>query len=82
MDENNRMLAGRIGPCPTCRNGRLTPVTDGENTNFLCAACGSCWHVALGWVDRVNPDTCPGCPSQAACRAALVPYGSLATTFR
>lgn len=76
------MLAGRIGPCPVCGNGRLTSVSDGEETNFLCTECGCCWHVGLGWIDRVNPETCPGCPSRPICESSGVPYGGLLTTNR
>ena len=82
VDETTRMLAGRIGPCPTCGNGRLSPAFDGEETNFLCQECGSCWHLALGWVDRVNPQTCPGCPERPVCESALVPFGELYTSLR
>jgi len=75
MDEKTRMLAGRIGPCPTCGNGRLAAVSDGEQTNFLCHGCGSCWRVELGWTDRVNPENCPGCASRTVCEDPLAPYG-------
>ncbi|HVM01316.1 MAG TPA: hypothetical protein VM263_01500 [Acidimicrobiales bacterium] len=80
MEEATRMLAGRIGPCPNCGNGRLTPVFDGEETNFVCEHCGCCWHVGLGWIDRVNPATCPGCPRRRVCSASSVPYGEAAAT--
>lgn len=82
VNDNTRMLAGRIGPCPTCGNGQLTPVSDGEDTNFLCRDCGACWHVCLGWVDRVNPATCPGCPSRDVCEAARIPYDERYTALR
>ena len=82
MDANTRMLAGRIGPCPTCGNGRLSPVSDGEETNLLCQECGSCWHLAFGWIARVNPGTCPGCPSQSTCERAPYPAGLLLGTTR
>ena len=82
VDANTRMLAGRIGPCPSCGNGRLSPVSDGEETNFLCRECGACWHVSLGWVDRVNPATCPGCASRDVCESARVPYDERYTAAR
>ena len=69
MNENVRMLASLIGPCPDCGNGRLQAVFDGDSTNFLCTNCGDCWHPELAWVHRVNPTTCPGCASREVCTA-------------
>lgn len=68
------LLAGLVGPCPDCGNGRLIAVTDGELVNFLCPGCGACWHPELDWVHRVNPDTCPGCIHRDVCQAAIRPY--------
>lgn len=68
-------LSMLVGPCPERGNGRLQPVADGEQTNFLCATCGKCWHPELEWVSRVNPQTCPGCPSSAVCLGARRAYG-------
>jgi len=65
---------GTLVACPECGGRQLDFVTDGELTNFLCAACGCCWHVELGWVHRVDPATCPGCPSRAVCEASRVPH--------
>ena len=56
-------------PCPHCGEERLEPVRDRDTVNFLCGACGRCWHVELGWVHRVDPRSCDGCPSPAACAA-------------
>ena len=68
MDNDNvGQLAGLVGPCPRCSNGVLRAVSDGEGTNFLCETCGTCWHPELAWVTRVNPTTCPGCPSAHVC---------------
>lgn len=75
MDDNLRSLSLLVGPCPECGNGRLQTVHDGEATNFLCLACGNCWHPELEWVNRVNPATCPGCPSSAICEGARRTYG-------
>lgn len=74
MDDKERTLAEVVGPCHACGGSRLTAVFDGEETNFLCQGCGSCWRVEFGWVDQVRPGTCPGCPSRARCLAAKVPY--------
>lgn len=57
--------------CPGCGGDRLRAVTDGEVTNFLCQGCGRCWHVSLGWVSRVDPLSCPGCPEREACLALV-----------
>lgn len=67
-DPTIALLAAVVGPCPTCGHGRLQDVCDGEDTNLLCQACGSCWHTELGWVRRVDPQTCPGCPSRGVCK--------------
>lgn len=79
MDQNACMLAGIIGPCPECGNGRLEAVFDGVATNFLCRRCGTCWHAELEWVHRVNPATCPGCPAREVCAAARRPFGQALT---
>ena len=62
---------GALPQCPSCRSMRLRAVSDGEDTNFLCLECGTCWHLELGWVHRVEPADCPGCPSRSVCTAAL-----------
>jgi hypothetical protein len=45
----------------------LRAVTDGEDVNFLCLACFRCWHVELGWVQRVDPHSCAGCRAHDNC---------------
>ena len=77
MDENTHLLSCLIGPCPECQNGRLEAVSDGDLTNFVCHTCGTCWHPELDWVERVDPATCPGCPSSEVCLAARRPYGKV-----
>ena len=54
--------------CLNCGPVELHPVFDGELTNFYCPLCGSCWHLELGFVVRINPDTCPGCQIELGCR--------------
>jgi len=54
--------------CLNCGPVELHPVFDGERTNFYCPLCGTCWHVELGYVAPVNPDTCPGCRIELVCR--------------
>lgn len=56
-----------IDACPACGAVELHPVFDGELMNFLCPLCMSCWHVELGFVHRINPETCPGCQFQLIC---------------
>lgn len=66
--------SGTLASCPECAGRDLKCVTDGELTHFLCLGCGCCWHVELGWVHRVDPATCPGCPFQPLCLASRVPH--------
>jgi hypothetical protein len=60
------LLEGELA-CPRCGNGALEAVFDGQETNFLCRACWTCWHYNLGWMEPVPPSTCPGCREEA-CR--------------
>lgn len=61
--------------CPTCGPVELHPVFDGELTNLYCPLCRSCWHVELGFVARVAPETCPGCKFELQCRETA-PHGA------
>lgn len=54
--------------CPSCGPVELHPVFDGELTNFYCPRCNTCWHLELGFVARVSPDSCPGCKYELQCR--------------
>ena len=56
-----------LDACPACGGVELHPVYDGEMMNFLCPLCVSCWHVELGFVHRIRPETCPGCQYQLIC---------------
>lgn len=78
MNENPDTLALLVGPCPECGNGRLRAVDEGAATNFLCMACGVCWHPELDWVSRVDPATYSGCPSRPVCLGARRVYGERA----
>jgi len=40
---------------------------DAVDVHFLCADCNRCWHVELGFVQRLHPATCFGCPQPARC---------------
>ena len=57
-----------IDECPTCGGLELYPVYDGELMNFLCPLCMSCWHIELGFIHKMNPETCPGCQYQRSCQ--------------
>lgn len=56
-----------IDTCPGCGAVELGRVFDGALMNFLCPRCMSCWHVELGFIYRINPQTCPGCQYQLVC---------------
>jgi formate dehydrogenase maturation protein FdhE len=55
--------------CPACGSAQLQAVTDidEEGVRFLCGTCDRCWHVELGFVQRVHPDACHGCPQRQRC---------------
>ncbi len=57
--------------CPACSATDLQPVVevDTDEVHFRCGACGRCWHVELGYVHRMHPDTCRGCPEREQCAA-------------
>ena len=57
---------GAVTRCPACA-GALEAVSDDDETNLLCIECGRCWHLELGYVSRVNPMTCDGCPHRPVC---------------
>lgn len=71
MNKSTTLLAGLLGPCPGCGNGRCKAVSDGDLTNFLCEDCGACWHPEVSLVHRVDPAGCPGCASLAVCQAGV-----------
>jgi len=60
--------------CPRCGSTRLQPVVESvaQEVHFLCQACGRCWDVSLGSVQRVPPATCFGCPERGRCEYAYV----------
>jgi len=60
----------KVLTCPECGRDVMEAVSDGEMTNFRCVGCGMCWHIELGWVNRVDPATCPGCEHRSECMAA------------
>lgn len=64
------LLALPLAQCPACGARDLEPVVDEGRVNFLCGACHRCWHVELGYVHRVDPIGCGGCPARPECTAA------------
>jgi hypothetical protein len=63
------MIRRPLDHCPACGNGRFLPIVDldEELVHFLCASCSRCWRVELGYVQRVPPATCDGCPQREQC---------------
>ena len=57
--------------CPRCGSTRLQAVVESvvQEVHFLCQACGRCWDVSLGSVQRIAPPTCYGCPERGRCEA-------------
>jgi transposase-like protein len=62
-----------LSHCPVCGSSRLEPVVEIERqtVHFLCGDCSRCWQVELGYVRRMTPDTCRGCPERARCERAV-----------
>jgi hypothetical protein len=67
MSDPDALFSRVLLRCPRCDAARLRAIADGEDVNFFCEGCGACWHVELGWVHRVDPTTCPGCPARGEC---------------
>lgn len=61
----------QLDRCPGCGSDQLDPVLENatQEVRLLCRACSRCWHVELGFVRRVNPPTCFGCPERERCEA-------------
>jgi hypothetical protein len=68
--EARRVIALGVLRCLGCGEKALEAVSDGDATNFLCRSCWNCWHIELGWVQRVAVGTCAGCVHDRECRAA------------
>jgi len=61
----------QLDVCPACGSDQLDPVVEDrtQSVHLFCRACGRCWHVELGFVHRVIPQTCVGCPERERCEA-------------
>jgi hypothetical protein len=68
-DFGDHRIKWPLSRCPTCGSERLEPVVERvvDEVHFLCRDCARCWHVELGYVHRVAPATCLGCPHRARC---------------
>ena len=66
------VLRNPLHSCPTCGAAALSPVVvaDAARVHFRCSECSRCWRVELGYVQRVHPDRCDGCPSPQQCASA------------
>ena len=71
-EETVHPITRPLAHCPSCGSEHLDPVVenDGFSVHFLCADCSRCWHVELGFVRRVAPSACLGCPERPRCEAA------------
>ena len=60
-----------LAKCPACGSSELEAVVeiDTNDVHFLCRDCARCWHVELGYVQRMAPDVCHGCPHLEQCAA-------------
>ena len=65
-------FARPLETCPGCGSWQLQPVVaaDAARLHLLCGSCSRCWRVELGYVQRVHPDRCDGCPQPQQCSAA------------
>ncbi|HUI48913.1 MAG TPA: hypothetical protein VL119_09455 [Acidimicrobiia bacterium] len=65
------LLRRPLDNCPKCGSWQLQPVVDAqaEGVHFLCGSCSRCWLVELGYVRRVHPASCDGCPRSELCAA-------------
>ncbi len=68
-DVQPRPIGRPLSHCPECGSAELDPVIELEtqDVHFLCCNCGRCWHVELGYVHRMAPSACGGCPERARC---------------
>ncbi len=69
--EPDHVFGRPLSRCPACGSDQLEPVVEihHEEVHFFCRACGRCWRVELGYVHRVSPPTCAGCPERTRCEA-------------
>ena len=70
-DLTSHPLRRPLAQCPACGSVHLDAVveTERQDVHFLCRDCCRCWKVELGYVHRMTPYTCLGCPERACCDA-------------
>jgi hypothetical protein len=56
-------LVRPLAQCPECGSEQLQPVIEfaTDEVHFLCRSCRQCWHLELGYVNRMPPHTCHAC---------------------
>ena len=59
--------------CPGCESDRLDAVVEqgAQAVHFLCRDCDRCWNIELGYVRRVAPGLCLGCPERGLVRTRV-----------
>jgi hypothetical protein len=72
QERSDHPISRPLSHCPGCGSVRLDPVVErgGETVHLLCRDCSRCWHVELGFVHRMDPTACFGCPERTRCEAA------------
>jgi hypothetical protein len=71
-DGDGGPLSGsQLAACPACGADEFETVVEqgSADVNSFCRACGRCWHVELGFVHRITPPICFGCPERDRCEA-------------
>ncbi len=70
-DLDEHPITRPLAHCPVCKSNHLDPVveTERQTVHLLCRDCSRCWHVELGYVHRMTPAACLGCPERARCVA-------------
>lgn len=68
-DRIEHPLTYPLARCPGCGSARLDAVVEAvvSEVHFLCRDCDRCWNVEMGYVQRVAPSACLGCPERERC---------------
>jgi len=72
VHEEPHPITRPLSHCPGCGSVRLDAVVERgrPDVRFLCRDCSRCWRVELGYVQRVAPSLCAGCPQRGRCEIA------------
>jgi len=70
---DDHLISRPLTNCPACGSPQLDPVVEQERqtVHLLCRDCSRCWHAELGFVHRMAPAACLGCPERERCEAAF-----------